>query len=215
MASGLANDHAEDDPLTDLGYLYFGTDSPWIVGRVRAHEPPGTRFDYNSINTQALATILERATGRRYAELLSEKLWRPIGAGEAAVWLDHAGGAAKGFCCLFATARDWARVGLLVLNRGRCGDRQVVPAAWIDEMSRSSPLERDYGLHLWLGRGGARREDHREPFEADDVVWLDGRHKQRVYVVPSRELVVVRVGERARKWDEAVLVNTLVRGMRR
>jgi len=136
MASGLANDYAEEDPFTDMGYLYFGTDSPWIVGRVRAHEPPGTRFDYNSINTQALVLVLDPARAAR----------------------------------------------------GGSSPRST---------RRARPAARRRGLLLPVRHGS--RLDHREPFEADDVVWLDGRHKQRVYVVPSRELVVARVGEQARK----------------
>ncbi len=213
MTSGLANAEHYDDPTSDIGYMYLGTDSLYVVANATLAGEPGARFDYNSINTQALAVVLERATGRRYAEYLSEKLWRPIGAGDASVWLDEPGGAAKCFCCLFATARDWARVGLLVLNKGKVGDRQVVPAEWIAEMTTPSPREPDYGYHIWLGNQGIRSEDHEEPFAARGVVYLDGRHKQRVYVVPSHELVIVRVGENARGWDEAVLPNTLIRGL--
>jgi CubicO group peptidase (beta-lactamase class C family) len=102
---------------------------------------------------------------------------------------------------------------LLLQNRGRVGDRQVIPAAWVRDMLTSSPQEPDYGYQVWLGHEGCRREDHGEPFLALDVAYLDGRFKQRVYVVPSAELVVVRVGEQARGWDEAELVNTLLRGL--
>jgi CubicO group peptidase (beta-lactamase class C family) len=213
MCSGLANAEHYDDPSSDIGYMYLGTDSLYVVANADLTCDPGTRFDYNSINTQALGFVLERATGRRYAEYLSEKLWRPLAAADASVWLDRPGGAAKCFCCLFATTRDWARLGLLVLNKGRVGDRQVVPAAWVEEMITPSPLEPDYGYHIWLGNRGVRSEDHEEPFAAPGVCYLDGRHKQRVYVVPTHELVIVRVGENARGWDEAVLPNTLVRGL--
>ena len=212
MASGLGNGEHYEDPFSDVGYMYLGTDSLYIVSGAKVVAAPGTVFDYNSINTQALSVVLERATGRRYADYLGEKLWGPIGAGEASVWLDEEGGAAKCFCCLFATARDWARVGLLILNGGESGGHQVIPAAWIAEMTTSSALEPDYGYQIWLGNQGIRREDHEEPFLAPGVAYLDGRFKQRVYVVPSHELVIVRVGENARGWDEAVLVNTLVGG---
>jgi hypothetical protein len=58
-----------------------------------------------------------------------------------------------------------------------------------------------------------RSDDRDEPFLARDMVYLDGMLKQRVYVIPSRELVIVRLGENARGWDDAALPNTLIRGM--
>ena len=115
----------------------------------------------------------------------------------------------------FGTARDWARVGLLIQLRGRAGGKQVVPAEYLATMRTPSPLEPDYGLHVWLGNEGIRTEedDHDEPFEADDLVYLDGKHRQRVYVIPSRELVIVRVGERAEDWDDSFLPNLLGRAL--
>jgi CubicO group peptidase (beta-lactamase class C family) len=215
MCSGLASSDHSDDPTSDIGYLYLGTDALYIVANTASDHEPGTRFDYNSINTQALALIVERATHTRYAHYLSEKIWKPIGASDGAVWLDERGGSAKAFCCMFATARDWARVGLLILHEGRASGRQVVPGAWMREMVRPSPLDADYGYQIWLGNDGSRKHDHEEPWLAPDLVWLDGKYKQRVYIVPSQELVIVRIGEQGRRWDEAFLPNTLIRGLRK
>jgi len=213
MTSGLGNASHHEDPFTDVGYLYLGTDSRYIVRNATLRHEPGSRFEYNSINTQALAFVLEAATGVPYPEYLARKLWGPIGARDATVWLDTEGGAAKAFCCLFASARDWARVGLLFQDRGEVGGRRVVPGEWIGRMTTPSALEPDYGYHIWTGVRGDRADDCEAPFLAPDVVYIDGRHKQRVYVVPSARLVVVRVGENARGWDDCVLVNTLLRGI--
>ncbi len=213
MASGLGDAEHDDDPFSPIGRMYLGSDAFSVVGATRLESEPGARFDYNSINTQALSVVLERATGRRYADYLSEKLWRPLGASGASVWLDRPGGNAKSFCCLFAAARDWARVGLLVLNGGRVGGRQVVPAAWVKETLTPSPQEQDYGYHIWLGRQGSRKEDRDEDFLADDVAYIDGKFKQRIYLIPSRQLVIVRVGEQARAWDDAYLPNAVLRGL--
>ena len=87
-----------------------------------------------------------------------------------------------------------------------------MPAAWVEAMTTPSPFEPDYGYHIWLGNQGCRVEDHEEPFAAG-LCYLDGRHKQRVYVVPAHDLVIVRVGENARGWDDAVLPNVLIRGL--
>ena len=81
-------------------------------------------------------------------------------------------------------------------------------------MTQPSATDPDYGHGIWIGSGkGSRRPDQEEPFAVNDLVYLDGRNKQRVYVIPSHQLVIVRVGEQARGWDEAFLVNVLVRGL--
>src|SRR5205085_177466 len=80
-------------------------------------------------------------------------------------------------------------------------------------MTTPSPLEPDYGYQIWLGNEGCRTEDRDEPFPARGMCYLDGRCKQRVYVIPAHDLVIVRVGENARGWDEAALPNAVVRGL--
>ncbi len=213
MHSGLRPDGEYEDPFSDACYLALGTDLRAVVRNIPAVSAPGETNDYNNANYQALGFVLEAATGQRYATYLSEKLWKPLGNADGALWLDKKGGSARTFGYVFATARDWARVGLLILNQGQSNGRQVVPARWIKQLTTASPTDPDYGHGIWIGSSkGSRRPDHDEPFAADDVVYLDGRNKQRVYIVPSRQLVIVRVGEQARGWDEAYLVNVLVRG---
>jgi CubicO group peptidase (beta-lactamase class C family) len=215
MCSGLGSARHDNDPTSDIGYMHLGTDSLYIVAGVRLVEEPGTRFEYNSINTQALAIVLERATGRRYADYLSERLWQPIGARDAAVWLDEVGGLPKASSGILATARDWARVGLLLQHGGRFAGRQVVSTGYIAAMTTPSALEPDYGFHVWLGNAGIRHEeeDHDEPFVPKDLLYVDGKHYQRVYVIPSLELVMVRVGERSKDWDDAFLPNLFARAL--
>src|SRR3977135_861938 len=98
------------------------------------HMDPGATNDYNNANYQALGFVLEAATGQPYATYLSERLWKPLGNADAALWLEMNGGSVRTFGYLCATARDWARVGLLILNDGRWNGRQIVPANWIQEM---------------------------------------------------------------------------------
>ncbi len=177
---------------------------------------PGSEFRYNNVNTLLLSLIVQRASGMRYADFLSRAIWKPLGAADAAVWLDRQGGTPKTYCCLLTTARDWARVGLLLLHRGRAGDVQVVPATWVDQMLTPSALEENYGFQIWLGysRPPCRFGDWSEPFATTDTFMLVGRDEQRVYVVPSHELVVVRIGHRAERWDDPVLPNIAVDALR-
>src|SRR4051794_12345791 len=133
MHAGLRPMGEYEEPYSDASYLALGTDSRHVVDNILAVAEPGQRFDYNNVNLQALGVVLEEATGRRYAEYLSEKLWKPIGAGDAAVWLDREGGTARTFGYLFARPEDWARLGLLLLHEGRCDGKPVVPPAFVRE----------------------------------------------------------------------------------
>ncbi|HEX5190953.1 MAG TPA: serine hydrolase [Streptosporangiaceae bacterium] len=101
--------------------------------------PHGGPFRYRSILTDVLAWVIERAAGQRLHELISRELWQPMGAEyDAEITLDRRGNAmADGG--VSATLRDLARFGLLYLNRGLAGDRQVVPGWWVDDTVRGAP----------------------------------------------------------------------------
>ena len=147
MHAGLKPMGAYEEPFSDASYLALGTDMRYIVDNVGVAEEPGQRFDYNNVNFQALGFVLEAATGRRYAEFLSEKLWKPLGAGDSAVWLDRDGGSARTFGYLFATATDWAKVGLLLLHDGIWDGRRIVSPSFSVPRSRRHQLSRstDWG----------------------------------------------------------------------
>jgi CubicO group peptidase (beta-lactamase class C family) len=214
MCSGLRYDDDAPQFRSTRRAMDFGTDISSVVLSIPPARAPGKKFEYQSANTQLLGLILERATGRRYADYLSEKLWRPLAAANAAVWLDRPGGMPKTYCGLFATARDWAQIGLLFLNQGMADERQVVPREWIKKMITPSELEPDYGFHIWLGYdpGGLRKAERQEPFPGD-LYYLDGEDQQRVYIVPSRSLVIVRLGENAGGFDDSFLPNIIIKGM--
>lgn len=106
----------------------------------------------------------------------------------------------------------------MLLNQGRVEQTQVVPADWVQQMLLPSPQEPTFGTHIWVK---ARTADYpnvdesaSEAFLADDTFYLDGRDLQRVYVVPSEELVVVRMGEWPETWNDSVIPNLLVEALR-
>src|ERR1700690_1002234 len=102
----------------------------------RGAEPHGTRFHYVSPNSDLLGWILERASGIRYARLISELMWQPMGAEfDADIAVERLGGPrpAGG---ISATLRDLARFGELMRRRGMAGGRQVLPGWWIDDIRR-------------------------------------------------------------------------------
>ncbi len=214
MQSGLRNDDRTDTLNSDLVRLYGGSQVGQTALSIPLLGPPGKAFEYNNVNSQLLAMVLEEATGESFGDYLSSRLWQPLGAADGFLWLDRQGGQAKPFCCFFATAQDWLRIGQMLLHQGRSSNNQIVPAAWIEQMLVESPLEATFGMHIWLK---ARTKDYSAvnlaasaPFAAPDTFYLDGRHHQRVYVIPSHDLVIVRIGEEPPAWDDSVIPNALV-----
>ena len=128
------------------------------------------------------------------------------------------------YCCLNATARDWLRIGIIILNEGRFKGKQIVPESWIKEMKTPSVTNPNYGYLTWLGTEHQKNRIynpkstatgfHAEPFVDKDIIYLDGFGGQRVYVIPSKELVIVRTGAGQMEWDDSVLPNTISRGIR-
>lgn len=223
MSSGLEVVGFSPDPAGKSMQLQFGPAVTQTALSFKAVAAPGSAFQYGNVNTQLAALILERATGQRFATLLSRRIWQPIGASDAALWLDREGGTAKLWCCLQATARDYGRIGQLILDRGRSGGRQVVPAAWIKAMASPAATNPNFGLQLWLGSPYVAERRYNsssplaiksaKPFARDDVVFMDGAIGQRVYIVPSERLVIVRIGKSSMNWDDSELPNRVFAGI--
>lgn len=213
MHAGLRPMGKYEEPYSDASYLALGTDLRYVVDHVVAETEPGQRFDYNNVNFQTLGFVLEAATGRRYADYLSEKLWQPIGAGAAAVWLDRDGGSARTFGYLFATARDWGRVGQLLLQEGECDGKRIISREYLRELLLPSPSEPTYGLSIWLANNDHQLRENEPPFASPGIFYLDGRFKQRVYVIPEQNLVIVRVGHNAKGWEESALPNAALKAV--
>ena len=186
--------------------------------------PPDTQFDYTNINPQVLGILLERVSGMSYAEYLSKNLWQHLSDDDATVLLDtETTRTPRTFCCLDTTARAWLRLGLLHLDHGRVGERQLVPEQWMKDIITPSARNPNYGYLTWLGttheknrrynRKSAATALHSEPFAAPDVIYFDGFGGQRVYIVPSKQLVIVTTGPLRQEWDDALLPNLIIRGM--
>jgi CubicO group peptidase (beta-lactamase class C family) len=161
----------------------------------------------------------------RYSDYLSDALWRHMGTPAAAVTLDsREHGMARTFCCLQATARSWLHAGLLHLNDGELGGSQIVPAHWMRAIREPGELEANYGYLTWLGtnweeyrhynRKTSTRVRHSEAFAAPGIIFFDGMGGQRVYIIPSVNMVIVRTGAISMDWDDSRLPNLLIRGLK-
>jgi CubicO group peptidase (beta-lactamase class C family) len=230
MATGLAQARFTLNPFApDSAFRFLNSsDREAVYLRTPAAMPPGQQFDYNDLDAALIGLVVQRATGEPWARWLDRKIWRPMGGQQAEVWLDREGGMAMTACCMLAPAMDWARVGLLMKDRGLVRGEPVLPAAWIDEMTTPSPQYPGYGYFTWLGAGigdsrkgpDDRERPQSEPFLAPDLFMLIGRGGQRVYVSRELDLVIVRLGPHngmeplKAGFDNARLPNVIVRGIK-
>ena len=166
--------------------------------------PHGGRFWYVSPNTDLLGWIIERATGRRYADLLSEFLWQPMGAAESAyITVDRLGAprAAGGMC---ATVRDLARVGQLLVEGGSYKGRQVVPAAWIDMIMNDGDADAWAAGNLasyYPGLPIHYRAKWYVDRTAPRMLFCLGIHGQNLFVDIENEIVIAKFSSQAQPLD--------------
>ena len=174
-----------------------------------------------AVEAQLLGLILEKATGKPYARYLSEKIWRPIGAGDAYVRMDRPGGSTRTMCCLQASARDWARVGQLVLDRGQVNGGPLLSAAWIDRLRTPNPLMPNISVYWFVkptplaprAFGSEKMPAVPTPFARPDVFYAGGRGGMRTYVIPSLDAVVVRLGKLRYDFDDGVFLNPFLEAL--
>ncbi|MBT4888443.1 MAG: serine hydrolase [Rhodospirillales bacterium] len=152
MRSGVKFGEEYTDPDSDIGKVDVASgwkpmrdgfptamqDIPATLTKERDH---GGYFQYRSIETDVMAWVMERATGKRLAQIVSEELWQPMGAEHDALYTVDQGGYALAEGGFNATLRDFARVGLLYANKGKVGDRQLVPAEWVRETLQDGDMD--------------------------------------------------------------------------
>lgn len=213
MSSGLRNFSSTINPWSDLAKLHMGKDIRELTLSIPSEIRPNKKYDYNNFNSEILGILLEKVTGKKYSDYLSEKIWKPLGASDAQIWIDDKG-LARTYCCLFAKTRDWAKLGLLVLNKGTFNGNRIVPEKWISKMIEPSPRAKNYGLHIWLANSKVfKKHKLTEPFVDESMIFFDGRSKQRVFVFPKRDLVIVRTGDTSKDWKEDIIPNLIVRDL--
>ena len=224
QSSGIGYPTFSINPLTEWNQLVVGDHIEEVALNQLQEKKPNTEFAYNGINPQALGILLQRATGQRYSTYLADNLWKSLAGDDAYVILDsEKNRMPRMFCCLDATARDWLRIGLLILNKGKIGNQRVVSEKWIDAMITSSDLNPNYGYLTWLGREhqenriynekSSATAHHSEPFIDKDIIYLDGFGGQRAYIIPSKNLVIVRTGSIRMNWDDSRLPNLISKGI--
>jgi CubicO group peptidase (beta-lactamase class C family) len=172
---------------------YYGSNLAKLCLNLHVDGTPGKVFNYQSGCTLLLAMIVEKATGKNVSVYASEKLWKPLGAEFPAQWsLDYIGGQEKAFCCIYSTARDFARLGQLYLDSGMWHGKQILSKQWVTESTAPAPLlDEDgkpndcYGYQWWI-----------TSYQNHKIFYARGLSGQYIVVIPDKRLIFVRLGHK-------------------
>ena len=203
MSSGVAfsEDYANrSSDIYTLARLTLEQDPSGSLAAVKLfntrREAPGLHFSYSSAETVVLGLVLTAATKRTVSDYAAEKLWQPLGAEADATWIIDATGQEITFAYVNAVLRDWARLGLMLANRGNWLGKAIVPEEWLtasaaNALPTASPLVK-YGYQTW--------------FSADTKRFsLRGLRGQYVLVDPDLKLVLVQTALSSSEFDVSEL----------
>lgn len=192
MSSGLSWSESGKNPYSNNAEAYYGEHlSDLILGQTVVAEP-GKIFDYKSGDTQVLTYVLEAATGETLTDYFNSKIWSHLNSEYMGYWnLDKEGGDEKGFCCLYLTTRDFARLAQFIIQKGVWNGKRLVSENYITKAIFPSKelLEKDgkvnnrYGWQWWYAN-----------HKGKDIHYGRGLLGQYYIAIPSDNLVVVRTG---------------------
>lgn len=197
MTSGLDFDETNSGFDRSSRILYLSNDMASDAAQTKPVAAPGTRFHYASPSTLLLGRIIRDAVGETpeaFLDFAWKELFRPLGMRDVTIEFDASGNPLTS-TYMFASARDWARLGQLYLDDGKVGERRILPEGWVDFSARST-LDSYYGAGVWTLRSLHPWPQSwiRQGFPAD-AFFGSGDLGQRVAVLPTQRLVIVRLGD--------------------
>lgn len=195
MTSGLdlTEDDSGFDPVSSM--LFLQKDMAAYAAHARLRIPPGTQWEYTSGNTLILGGVLRDAVGGGAPGLIRfahRELFDPLGMHHVLMEFDGAQ-TLVGSTRIYASARDWARFGQLYLDDGMLDDRRILPEGWIAYVSKQT-LDSIYGSGFWTNTGTEADGSHIIAGMPGEAYFASGMNGQRIVIVPSRRLVIVRLG---------------------
>ncbi len=195
MTSGVKWNEDYADPESDVAKFNMTKskdgDNPILtyMATLEREAEPGSRWQYNTGETNLIGVLVSKATGKTLSGYLSEKIWQPFGMQMDAEWILNDGGFEIGGCCISAALRDYALFGQFVVEGGKAGGKQIVPEGWfanagVKQADIGMP-GKGYGYQWWTYDDGS--------FAAQGIFG------QGIFVDPARKLVIASNGN----WPEA------------
>jgi CubicO group peptidase (beta-lactamase class C family) len=194
MSSGLNWTEEYMNPLSSVSEAYYGDNIRKLIGDLTVTEEPGKVFRYKGSDTQILAFVLEKISGKTLSKYVEQSLWHPLGSVHAAIWsLDHEDGTEKASCCLNSNAREFARLGQLYLNKGSWHGKNLISPDFIEASVAPMGLpDKDgvkadyYGYQWWVV----------PEYKGMKIFYARGVGGQYIIVVPNHRMVIVRLGHK-------------------
>ncbi len=188
MASGTNWDERYYSPFSITTRAYFDDDLEKVMLGLKVVKQPGQRFKYASGDTQLLAMVIEKATGKTLYKYLEESFWKPLGSENATLWqLDSKdGNLVKAYCCIASNAKDFARLGKLYKDHGKWNGQQLLDSAFVAKSVTPRFSETpQYGYGWWLLEHLGK-----------DFFMMRGHLGQYVIVNPEDNVIIVRLGHK-------------------
>ena len=186
MSSGSNWDERYYSPFSITTRAYFDDDLEKVAESVKIVNEPGQAFKYASGDTQLLAIVLEKATGKKLYDYLTEELWKPLNCENQALWQidskDH--DLVKAYCCIASNAKDFARLGKLYKDHGKWNGKQVLDSSFVTKcITPRFPESPEYGYGWWMKDLGSKH-----------FFMMRGHLGQYVLVEPNDNIIIVRLG---------------------
>ena len=193
MASGSSWDESYYSPFSITTKAYYGENLEELTLGLTTETEPGQAFKYASGDTQLLAMVIEKATGKKLYDYLSESFWIPLESENEALWQvdSETNAMVKAYCCIATNAKDFARFGKLYKNHGKWNGQQILDSTFVAKSIQPRFKETPrYGYGWWL-----RKTEDKSFF------MMEGHLGQCVIVEPTDDLIVVRLGHAKESFD--------------
>ncbi len=231
MRSGINSRKDFLNPFGQLVKMYYGTNIRKYMRQIKIKREPNISYEYSNVNSQLLAIILENVTGKSVEKNLEEKIWKPLGMEFNATWSvdSKKHKMVKAFCCMNASARDYAKIGRLYLNHGKWNNKQIVSKSWVDKATNITSTKNDfrYAYHwkhsvtyevvtdstkypdlyvdggYFFDKNNVKQHFIIYPYPAFFAIGIFG---QFVYVYPEKDLIIVRLGktDKTFEWEDII-----------
>lgn len=213
-SSGLNWEENYAKPSDATNMLFKTRDAGLFASKALLKDEPGKVFYYSSGTSNMLAWIVRHTVGdSAYHSFPATRLFQKTGMNSMILEPD-AGGTFVGSSYAFATARDWARFGLLFLNDGIFNGERILPEGWTEYTSTPAvgAPKGEYGAQFWLNAGAKDNVQNRYyPDAPTDLYWADGYEGQNVFIIPSKNLVIVKLSQSSGNYldDNKFLVDVI------